>query len=313
MSTSPDFQAIPEWKQCLRLGERLLEQPTVEKQCSFIHETIRNLLGADATVWLSEPYFPLPGDNDKPILPGAPVSEVVRNTFDQQLKFFDQGDNSTYIGYNQISKPSHIAIPLVSQDNMLGVLEVKRSKGRSFDQREINFLEGFAAHTAVSMQIIRQVTLKNWRMEQLSLVRQVSEQIANVLDLKSLCDRITHLIQTTFSYYYVAIFLLDGKTRSLELKASKSAIEQELSPTPFTVNIGEGIIGYVSKKGKELISPDVTKEPLYKPYSNLPNTRSEATFPFEDRSPIKIDKKHWVYSISKVINWILFTMTILQS
>ncbi|MDO9087750.1 MAG: GAF domain-containing protein [Anaerolineaceae bacterium] len=285
MSASPEFQAISEWKQYLQLGERLLEQPSVDKQCSFISETIRNLLGAEATVWLSEPYFPLPGDQDNNILPDASVSEIVRKTFDQQLINFNQGNNSPFIGLNLTSKPTHLAIPMISQDNMLGILEVKRLNGHSFDHREMNFLEGFAAHATVSMQIIRQVAIKNWRMEQLSLVRQVSEQIANVLDLKSLCERITNLIQTTFGYYFVAIFLLNGKTRSLELKASKSVVDQDLSLKPFNFNINDGIIGFVARTGKELIAPDVSCQDLYKPYANLPNTRSEATF------PLKIDKK----------------------
>ena len=216
MSPSPEFQAISEWKQYLRLGERLLDQPSVGKQCSFIQETIKNLLGAEATIWLSEPYFPLPGDQDQPILPNAHVSELVRKTFDQQLINFNEGNNVPFIGNNKSAKPTHLAVPLISQDNMLGILEVKRVNRHPFDQVEINFLEGFAAHAAVSMQIIRQVTLKNWRMEQLSLVRKVSEQIANVHDLKSLCEKIANLIQKTFGYYFVAIFLLNGKTKSLE-------------------------------------------------------------------------------------------------
>jgi serine phosphatase RsbU (regulator of sigma subunit)/putative methionine-R-sulfoxide reductase with GAF domain len=285
LSPSPELQAIPEWKQYLRLGERLLDQPSVDKQCSFIQETIKDLLGAEATVWLSEPYFPLPGDQDISILPDAPVSDLVRKTFNQQLINFDQGINVPFIGNNNSTKPTHIAIPLISQDNMLGVLEVKRECSHSFDQHEINFLEGFSTHAAVSMQIIRQVTLKNWRMEQLSLVRKVSEQIANVHDLKSLCEKITNLIQKTFGYYFVAIFLLNGKTRSLELKASTCALEPDLLLPPSTMIIEEGIIGYVARNGKELIAPDVINEPLYKPYANLPNTKSEATF------PLKIDKK----------------------
>jgi len=285
LSPTPELQTIPEWKQYLRLGERLLDQPSVAKQCSLIQETIKNLLGAETNIWLSEPYFPLPGDEEKPILPHAVVSDLVRNTFDQQINLFNQGENSPYVGYNNSKKPSHVAIPLISQDNMLGILEVKRTNRHSFDEKEMNFLQGFTAHAANSMQIIRQVTLKNWRMEQLSLVRKVSEQIANVHDLKTLCEKISYLIQKTFGFYFVAIFLLNGKTKSLELKASSSVLQPDSSQPPSTFNLGEGIIGYVARNGKELIASDVSKEPLYKPYINLPNTRSEATF------PLKIDKK----------------------
>ncbi len=285
MSSSPELQAIPEWKQYLLLGERLLDQPSVDKQCHFIQEIIKNLLGADANIWLSEPYFPLPGDQELPILPDARVSDLVRKTFEQQLNNFNQGINNPIIGNNNLSKPSHLAIPLLSQDNMLGILEVKRNNTHPFDQHDINFLEGFSAHAAVSMQIIRQVTLKNWRMEQLSLVRMVSEQIANVHDLRLLCEKITNLIQSTFGYYFVSIFLLNGKTKTLELKASSGAVEPDMELTQSVLNINEGIVGYVARNGKEVIAPDVSKESEFKPYAKLPNTRSEATF------PLKIDKK----------------------
>ena len=285
MSRSLDFESISEWKQYLRLGERLLDQPSVKMQCSFITDTIKDLLGAEARVWLSEPYFPLPGEQGDSYLPQASVSKLVKNTFDQQLSQFEQGDNTPFIGYNHKLKPIHLAIPLISQDNMLGVLEVNRKQGHPFDQREINFLEGFTAHAAVSMQIIRQVSLKNWRMQQLSLVRKVSEQVANVLDLDLLCAKITELIQSTFDYYFVAIFILNGKTRSLELKASKSEVDLDPAKLPTNIDISEGIVGFVAKNGRELIAPNVEYEELYKPYANLPNTQSEATF------PLKIDKK----------------------
>jgi len=285
VTSSLELHALSDWKQYLRFGELLLDQPSVDQQSNFIQETLKNLLGAEATIWLSEPYFPLPGDQEKPILPDAHVSDIVRKTFNQQLTNFDQGINIPFIGRNNASKPAHLAIPLISQDNMLGVLEVKRTDKRPFVQYEIDFLEGFSSHAAVSMQIIRQVTLKNWHLEQLSLVRQVSEQIANVHDLNMLSEKITSLIQSTFGYYFVSIFIFERKTNSLELKAFTSAIEPEMEFIQSVLNVKEGIVGYVAQHGKEIIASDVSKEPLYKPYINLPETKSEATF------PLKIDNK----------------------
>ncbi len=47
------------------------------------------------------------------------------------------------------------------------------------------------------------------RVEQLSLVRMVSGQIANVLDLDELFLRVADLILDTFRYYYVALFTVE--------------------------------------------------------------------------------------------------------
>jgi serine phosphatase RsbU (regulator of sigma subunit)/putative methionine-R-sulfoxide reductase with GAF domain len=280
---NPDnqLQEIPEWKQYLRLGEKLLDQATVEQQCQTIKDTIKELLGAESTVWLSEPYFPIPGEIFTNILPHATTSKWVQNAYHQQLTIFNQGENKTAIIQDHPSRPRILAIPMVSQDNMFGILEINRKDSRPFDHREINFLEGLAGHAAISLQVVRIVSINNWQMEQLSLVRLVSEQIANVHDLAELCSRITHLIQNTFDYYYVAIFLINGKTRTLELKADYGATEYAKLPGDFNAPIGEGIIGFVGKNGKERVAPDVKNDPYYKELFQLPETISEAAFPLK--------------------------------
>jgi len=285
LSETSGLQAIPEWKLYVRLGERLLDQPSVEKQCILIQEIISDLLSAQSKVWLSSPYFPLPGDTEYKVLPNAESDPIVKEAFKNQLLAFESGNNQVNIVFDDTEKTRRIAIPLVSQDNMLGILETSRADGKYFDIQEINFLEGLASHASVSMQIIRQVTIKNWRMEQLSLVRTVSEQIANVLNLEELCDRITHLIQDTFKYFYVAIFLVNGKKRSLELKGDKGINDNAKLPENFSVQMGEGIVGFVAKSGRELIAPDVNEASLYRKVNQLVDTKSEAAF------PLKIDKK----------------------
>lgn len=285
MSANTGIQSFPEWKQYLLLAERLLEQPSVKKQCQLIEEIIYDLFGADSHTWLNSPYFPLPGDPAYAVLPAVKTKQLVKKAFDEQLDLFASGQALSNIVFDNRRNPHQLAIPLVSQNNMLGILEINRTKGPSFNQQEISFLEGLASHAAVSMQIIRQVKIKNWRMEQLSLVRMVAEQIANVLNIDELSKRITQLIQSTFNYYYVAIFLVNGKKRSLDLQADSSINDQTEISCDFSVQMGEGIIGFVAKSGRELIAADVKQESLYKQNIQLPATKSEAAF------PLKINKK----------------------
>ncbi len=230
------------------------------------------------TFGISSPYFPCRRFH-LPVLPSAETGPIVKDAYSNQLKLFASGENQTRLVFDESRNPHQLAIPLVSQESILGVLEINRKDGPAFDHHEINFLEGLASHAAVSMQIIRQVKIKNWRMEQLSLVRMVSEQIANVLNIDELSKRITQLIQSTFNYYYVAIFLVNGKKRSLDLQADSSINDKTEISCDFSVQTGEGIIGFVAKSGREIIAPDVNKDSLYKQNNQLPETRSEAAFP----------------------------------
>ena len=114
------------------IRRKTLDQPSVEKQCSLIQEVIHNLIGAESKVWLSSPYFPLPGDNDVPVLPYSSSTKIVTEAYKNQLLVFENGENRPEIVFDSPKKPRKIAIPLVSQDNMLGILEVSRLKWKFF-------------------------------------------------------------------------------------------------------------------------------------------------------------------------------------
>ena len=63
------LQSIPDWKLYLELGEQLIEQSSIQKQCTLIRKTIHNILEANSKLYLSDPYFPLPGEQDYEVLP----------------------------------------------------------------------------------------------------------------------------------------------------------------------------------------------------------------------------------------------------
>lgn len=276
----------PDWKKYLEFGEEILAQPSVAKQCLLIKDILKTELDAEANIWLAEPFFPLPGEADPyPVLPSAETNTLVKQTFQAQTETITNGTSQVQINFDTADAPKKVAISLISQDNILGVLELTRNTKHIFKQNEIDFIEGFSAHAASAIQTRRQATIKNWRINQLALVRTVSEKITNVWDLEKLCFQITSLIQETFGYYYVAIFLINGKTRTLDLKANTGAAFSNRLPSGFSVKMGEGIIGHVAKEGVELIAPEVKKETHYKEIAQLPETISEAAF------PLRIDKK----------------------
>lgn len=273
----PGLAAVPEWKQFLHLGEELLKQPHTAAQCALIVDTIEHLLGAQTVVWLAEPFYPLPNQPDLRLLPSPDAPEMVQQAFTTHLADIRAEDGSRC---SPNHSPRSVALPIITQDFLLGVLEVHRSQGSPFRKEELNFLDGLVAHAASYLQIFRQVTLKNWRSDQLTLVRSVSAQIANVTDLDELCLRVTHLIQQTFDYYYVAIFTLDNGGEILRFRASASQ-NQEDRQTVLTAHLGQGIIGQAALSGSEFFVPNVHAEAHYRYIDSLPETKSEVAFPLK--------------------------------
>jgi len=122
---------------------------------------------------------------------------------------------------------------------------------------------------------------RGWLEQQLELVRVVSAQVANLLELDQLTSRVVDLTRRTFEYYYVALFTLEPGEDVLRLRASSgrsSSVQQEL-PVGWEVRLGEGIIGDVAQTGHEVIANDVSREPRYRFLESLPDTRSEAVLP----------------------------------
>jgi serine phosphatase RsbU (regulator of sigma subunit)/putative methionine-R-sulfoxide reductase with GAF domain len=258
-----------------------MTRPTVVSQRELIVETAARLVEGQADLWLADVLRQRPGiaslTEDSPSLPQEPPSDLMRHALEsQRLILSEEAERGGALA---------VAVPLLADEAVLGVLEVRRAEGPPFTGAEIELIDGLAAQSAVALQAARRVTTERWRVEQLSLVRTVSAQVVNVLELDELCHRVTDLILHTFNYYYVALFTLDPGQESLRCRANAGATrpgstESEASPH-LQIQLGEGIIGHVAQTGVEILANEVGREPHYRHVDSLPETRSEVALPLK--------------------------------
>ncbi len=277
--------ADPEWKQLLRLGDQLVGQHSPAAQSERIVETIHDLLAGQVQVWLSNPAYLLAGGSEIETLPQAPASELALKAYETlQVQLGAcalENAPTTNSDSDRAVFATAVAVPMATNGTLLGVVQVERPDGPAFSNRDLTLLEGLVNHAAIAMEITRQETLKNWRYEQLSLVRTVSAQIANLREPNALYSQVTQLIQETFDFYYVALFTLDEREQRLRFRASAGQNRQSPLTTDFTLGKGEGIIGTVWETEEEIVAPDVRLEPRYHYLDNLPETQSEAALPLK--------------------------------
>ncbi|NLG98126.1 MAG: GAF domain-containing protein [Chloroflexi bacterium] len=276
--------ADPEWKQLLHLGEQLVNQPTPAAQCDRIAEVIGKLLSARVRVWLASPFYPVPGTPAMETLPDAPATELVHRAWAERKSQCDpqppQNESPSDGG------PVAAAVPMMINENLIGVVQADRPDGQPFSARDLSLLEGLVAHAATAMEVTRQEKIEKWRLEQLSLVRSVSGQIARLTKLDELYRQVTHLIQKTFNYYYVAIFALDQEQGVLRFQGSASQNNSTPLSTDFVTDLDQGIIGAVAKTGTEIVAPDVRQDARYRYLEVLPETQSEAALPLKIENQI---------------------------
>ncbi len=273
--------AKPDWKQFLRFGEALLDQQTVTGQCSIIRAAIRQSLAADAEIWLAKPFFPLPGENDLQILPSDNADNLLQECYRHSQILWKIQDQILTPQKN--TQPDQIAIPLITQKNLLGVVHVWRDPPRPFTPIEQDYLEGLTANAALAMEIQRQVAIKKWRFEQLALIRSVSAQLTRLQNLDEFCLQVARLIQETFDSYFVSIFTIDPITHNLTHRASASQYrDKRRKKIPLHIQLGEGIIGSVAATGQEIVAQQIQSEPRYRPIPGLEAVQSEVALPIKN-------------------------------
>jgi phosphoserine phosphatase RsbU/P len=282
-------------------------QEKLQRQRTLILQTAESLFGGQASLWLSDHLAP-------PTLPGGqagfthqPVTQSQQDTTlppTALMRFAGRkgrlsgtpGEaNSPRLVRDDSALESFasLAVPLIAEGSdpqaaplVLGALQVDRPHGPPFSREDVEILKGLAIQAAMALQTDRQMAIERWRIEQLALVRQVSNQIAKVRDVDELARRVTRLILQTFNFYFVAIFTLESDQELLHFRHSAGPMQADgsLPKDPIelpSIRLGQGIVGHVAQTGEELVANDVSVEARYRFAEVLPGTRSEAALPLK--------------------------------
>ncbi len=260
-----------EWRRLASLGEQLASADSLSAQQERILQMTRRLVDGRVSLWLDEGLFRLPDRESPPLFPPEPPAGGLRRAWqDGQIHYSDKKSRTRWV-----------AMPIADQDMTLGVLQVSRTK--KFSPEELDILEGLSSIVAIGLYSSHRAAVERFRLGQLNLVRQVSAQIANVLELDELARRVTNLIQKTFNYYYVAFFTLKPGTESLRFRASASAPRPGRRKKTIVVDadLGQGMIGQAAQTGERQLSGEVQQDARYRFVNLLPETRSEVAFPLK--------------------------------
>jgi PAS domain S-box-containing protein len=98
------------------------------------------------------------------------------------------------------------------------------------------------------------------RVAQLALINDIGSKIAAVLELDRVLERAARLVQETFDYHHVALFLVDENVA--RLKAVAGSYESYFLPG-HSQRLSQGMIGWVITHGEKVIANDVTLESRY--------------------------------------------------
>jgi phosphoserine phosphatase RsbU/P len=256
----------------LKLGENLSYLTTYEEQETALREFLCSHFGEKVSIFLNNPPKTTKTNNSQGEYPLD-----IRGLHDDQ-KYHDE--------YHRVIKRENLfwlVVPLMHGAAEIG--GVITACDEYPDAVKIRSLIDVGRIAGMAIDASLQAHVQRWQQKQLALVRSVSAQVSQITNVDSLTRQITKLVQQTFNYYYVAVFLINEKTKRLHFKSSASLVKCKKpefeSRTHPGFALGEHIIGYVAETGRELIANDVRKETRYKQVNSLEGTKSEVVLPLK--------------------------------
>lgn len=118
------------------------------------------------------------------------------------------------------------------------------------------------------------------RAQQLATAAEVSRAITSVLDLDELLRIVVRLLQQSFGFYGVLMWLLNESEDVLLLRAGIDEQGQILSDLNLKIQVEQpSLVASVYKNGNFRLENDVNTAADYLPLESFPNTRAEMVLP----------------------------------
>lgn len=169
---------------------------------------------------------------------------------------------------------SQIAVPLRRKKRVIGALNLYGEHVGQFTPRDEAMLRQFGAHVAVAIENARLFEREKAYIVTLETLAEIGREVAAILDLEQLLERVATLVHKVVSYRTFGIFLLDDSRGLLEQKLAIRYGDHTGFPH---LKLGEGLIGQAALTKQVINVPDVTRDPRYLPW--VEDCRSELAVP----------------------------------
>ncbi len=199
------------------------------------------------------------------------------------------GDITTHpnfiIGDSLPSFRSMLVAPVQSGHQQIGTISIQSKHKNAFSKQDADLLYSLGLQASVAIENTRLFETTQKRLKEVNALYQISRRLAASLEADQLINETVSLIQQTFNYYHVQIYLLEPETGNLVVRHGSGYIGTQLVEQHFSLPAGEGIVGHVAETGEPFITNNVDGVVFFKRNSLLPDTQTEVAV------PIKVDQK----------------------
>jgi sigma-B regulation protein RsbU (phosphoserine phosphatase) len=168
---------------------------------------------------------------------------------------------------------AELVVPLLHKKRPIGALNVLSHHKDAFTPADVDLLRQFGAHVAVGIVNARLFEGSRSDAEAFETLAEIGRDVAAVLDVDELFNRIAQSMRRVIDYRTFGIWLLNTRGE-LEIQLAVQYGEKVSVPR---VPVGEGLVGYAALHKEPVLVPDVAQDPRY--INVVADVRSELAIP----------------------------------
>ncbi len=176
---------------------------------------------------------------------------------------------------------SEMVIPLIFEDQVLGVLDIQSNRLDAFDREDVFTMNALAQQLALAFQESRTYDQERKQSERLNALIDAARAVVSILDTTQLLDEVVDLIDDYFGYDRVHLFINDGKERVIFRAGSGTHTKTWMADNLTYRLTDSGFIPWVARHGRPLVSGNVHQDERYTFGSGLEDTYSEMAVPIQ--------------------------------
>ena len=170
---------------------------------------------------------------------------------------------------------SELAVPLIAKNRLIGVMDLESTETGYFKPEHLRVLTVTASRIAQAIENARLYARVSRQAQTLEVLNEISVELASILELGPLLERVGQLLRRLIDYQMFTIMLLDEKGETL---ITRYAWRFGSAHAPLRrIPVNSGLVGAAVREWRHVNVPDVSKDPRYLPMNE--ETRSELVMP----------------------------------
>jgi len=173
---------------------------------------------------------------------------------------------------------AEVAVPLVVERNVLGVLDVQSDEEGAFSHEDVPMLETLASQLALAIQEAETYEAERLQRERLNALAEASRAVVSILNIDDLLEEVVDLVTDYFGYDRTHVFLREGDRIVFRAGSGVHSGLWTIEQLAYDLN-DKGLIPETARTGEAIVTGDVYSDPRYVPGPGVEDTLSELVVP----------------------------------